>query len=120
MNFGEFVRTKRLEHDLSLRRFCLDAGLDPSNWSKIERDRLPVTSNREQLESIAKVLKLKKGSDDYHTFFNLAYISQQKIPDDIYSDAEVMEVLPVFFRTVQSGKPSKEELNQLIKLLKSR
>jgi transcriptional regulator with XRE-family HTH domain len=120
MTFGEFVRIKRLDAELSLREFCSRAETDPSNWSKIERDVLPAPANREFLESIAKLLKLKKGDKDWLTFFDLASLSQQKIPDDVYEDEDVLSALPVFFRTVRGEKPSEEELDKLIALLKRR
>ena len=63
MTFGEFLKTRRLEAGLSLREFCKLAELDPSNWSKIERGLFRATANRDVLEAIAKVVKLKKGSD---------------------------------------------------------
>ena len=120
MTFGEFVRTKRLEVGISLREFCSKAETDPSNWSKIERGILPAPANREFLESLAKLLKLKKGDKEWYTFFDLASISQQKIPDDVYKDEEVVSALPVFFRTVRGEKPTEDELDKLITLLKRR
>ncbi|MBM4161147.1 MAG: helix-turn-helix domain-containing protein [Ignavibacteria bacterium] len=120
MTFGEFVRTKRLEVELSLREFCKQAETDPSNWSKVERGILPAPANREFLESVAKLLKLKKGERDWFAFFDLAAISQQKIPDDVYEDENVLSALPVFFRIVRGERPSSEELDKLIALLKRR
>jgi transcriptional regulator with XRE-family HTH domain len=120
MTFGQFIREKRLAVNLSLREFCEYAGLDPSNWSKIERDRLSVTGDREKLELIAGLIGLENGSTEWLQFFDLASISQRKIPADLYSDAEVMAALPVFFRTVRGEKPSEDELDKIIDLLKRR
>jgi transcriptional regulator with XRE-family HTH domain len=120
MTFGEFVREKRIQSELSLREFCRKAELDPSNWSKVERDILPALGTRETLDKIAKLLGLKRSSTDWATFFDLAAISQQRIPDDVYKDEDVVAALPVFFRTVRGEKPSQEELDTLIALLKRR
>ncbi|MFQ5799716.1 MAG: helix-turn-helix domain-containing protein [Bacteroidota bacterium] len=120
MTFGEFVRAKRLQAEMGLREFCKQAETDPSNWSKVERGVLPAPSDRDFLERLAKLLKLKRGSTDWFTYFDLAAISQQKIPDDVYEDAEIVSALPVFFRTVRGEKPSDEELDKLIDLLKRR
>src|SRR5579872_4801058 len=100
MQFGQFVREKRLAQGFSLRRFCEAAGLDPSNWSKIERGLFPAPG-RETLEHLAAVLALKEASDEWFMFFDLAAIAQKKIPEDIYADKEVMAALPIFFRTVR-------------------
>lgn len=120
MTFGEFVRIKRLDAGLSLREFCVKAETDSSNWSKIERGLFPAPANRQFLESVAKLLNLKKSDKDWYTFFDLASLSQQKIPDDVYEDEDVVSALPVFFRTVRGEKPTEEELDKLIALLKRR
>jgi len=119
-NFGDYIKNKRLELDLSLRKFCELAGLDPSNWSKIERGRLPAPEDREKLDQIAKVLKIKKASKDWQQLFDLASIAKRKIPDYVYKDQEVVSVLPIFFRTAHGDKPSDEELQKIIELLKGR
>lgn len=120
MTFGEFVRNKRIAAEYSLREFCKKVGTDPSNWSKIERGLMPVPDNRDFLESVARLLQLKRGSADWYTFFDLAALSQQRIPEDVLAHEEVVSSLPVFFRTVRGEKPSEEELEKLIGLLKRR
>jgi transcriptional regulator with XRE-family HTH domain len=120
MTFGSLVKTKRLEAGYSLRKFCEIAEIDSSNWSKVERDRLPVSYDREKLESIAKLIKLEDGSKEWFQFFDLASLSQKKIPEDIYSDDEVVKALPIFFRTLRGDKPDKKELDKMIELLKRR
>lgn len=120
LTFGEFIREKRLKAELTLRKFCEIAEVDPSNWSKIERDLLPVSYDRKKLEKIAEIVKVKKRSKDWLEYFDLASLSQQKIPDDLYSDEEVLKILPVFFRTMREKKPIKEDLKSLFEMLKRR
>jgi transcriptional regulator with XRE-family HTH domain len=117
--FGEFIKDKRLALDLSLRKFCELAELDPSNWSKIERGKL-TAPDREKLEQIAKVLKIKKGSKEWLLMFDLASIAKKKIPDYVYNDERVISALPVFFRTAHGDKPTDEEMEKIIELLKGR
>ena len=38
MSFGELVKNLRISQQKTLRQFCNEHGLDPSNWSKIERN----------------------------------------------------------------------------------
>jgi transcriptional regulator with XRE-family HTH domain len=120
MTFGDYVKETRLSLNIGLREFCLLARVDPSNWSKVERDRLSITDDREKLDEIASVLHLERGSSEWKRFFDLASISQKKIPEDVYSDQEVLDVLPVFFRTVRGDKPTPEELDKLIALIRQR
>lgn len=37
MSFGEYFRYNRVLVGMSLNEFCWQAGLDPSNWSRVER-----------------------------------------------------------------------------------
>lgn len=120
MTFGEFIRKKRLDASLSLREFCKQLEIDPSNWSKIERGLLPPPDDREYLNEIAKTVKIEKQSTEWYKLFDLASIARKKIPDDVYSNDDVLSALPVFFRTVRGEKPSEEELENVIKLLKGR
>lgn len=119
-NFGDYIKSKRLELDLSLRKFCDLAGLDPSNWSKIERGKLPAPEDREKLGQIAKVLKIEKGSKEWQQLFDLASIAKKKIPDYVYKDKDVISALPVFFRTAHGDKPTEQEMQKIIELLKGR
>lgn len=120
MTFGEFVRNKRLEINLSLREFCRKANLDSSNWSKVERDKIPAFGPQDSLKKIAVLLQIKKDSSDWTTFFDLVSISQKKIPDDVFSDSKVVEILPVFFRTIRGEKLNSKEMSKLYSLLKKR
>lgn len=118
MNFGEFVRELRLKAGLTLRRFCMLTGFDPSNWSKTERGLLPPPNSKAVLNEIAKALRLSEESEDYRTLFDLAAIGQ--IPSHLVSSPRVMEKLPVFFRTIRGEKPTRKELEDLIKILREK
>ena len=116
--FGQFVKEMRLKQGLTLRKFCIKYGLDPGNFSKLERGLLDPPSSREKLEQYASYLGIKKNSDDWFDFFNLAAISSGKIPPDILNDKQLVEKLPIFFRTLTGKKVSKEKLIALAELIR--
>lgn len=118
-SFGEFIKQKRLEQNLSLRKFCELAEVDPSNWSKIERG-LIFPPEREKIKQIANVLNLEENSTEWCTLFDYASIARKRIPEYVYSNEKVIAALPIFFRTASGNKPTEEELNQIIKLLEGR
>ncbi|MCX6234622.1 MAG: helix-turn-helix transcriptional regulator [Bacteroidetes bacterium] len=107
-SFGEFIKSLRIKNEITLREFCRQIKGDPSNWSKIERGKLPPPKSKKFLEEIAEIVKLKNGEDDYFLLFDLAALSF--IPNDLIEDEKLLEKLPVFFRTLRGKKPSKEEL----------
>src|SRR3989304_8310919 len=116
--FGEYFKKKRLEMRKTLRQFCLENGLDPGNISKIERGILPPPQSREKLEKYAGYLKIKKGSDDWYTFFDLVAAETGRIPEDIMAKTKIEDKLPILFRTLRGQKGSDDKLDELIKMLR--
>ncbi len=116
ITFGKFVRDSRIKNALTLREFCRITNIDPSNWSKIERSISSPPKSKQVLQEIAKILNLSENSEDYNILFDLAAISH--IPPDLVSNQRIVEKLPVFFRTLRGEKPSRGELEELIKMLK--
>jgi transcriptional regulator with XRE-family HTH domain len=116
--FGEFIKHIRAAQRLGLREFCLEHGHDPSNWSKIEREVLPPPRDEATLRTWAKQLGLKPGTDDWLKFFDYAAVDAGRIPDSVMKDEELLGKLPVFFRTLSGQKPSREDLEKLIEIIR--
>jgi transcriptional regulator with XRE-family HTH domain len=116
--FATFVKKLRARQRLGLREFCLEHGHDPSNWSKIEREVLQPPRDEETLRTWAKQLGLKPGSDDWFKFFEYAAVDAGRIPDHILEDKGLAAHLPAFFRTLSGQKPSREDLEKLLGIIK--
>ena len=112
--FGEFFRAMRAKKRLSLRDFCLTNGFDPGNISRLERGLLPPPESDEKLQAYAGALGIRRGSSDWFTFFDLAAAERGRIPRDVLSDTEVVQQLPVLFRTLRGQRVSEEELDALL------
>ena len=117
--FGEFLKDRRAALGQSLRAFCEEHGVDASNWSKMERGRLPPPQG-EALQRYAGYLGLRKGSDGWFTLFDLAAAESGRIPEDL-RDEEIAAKLPVFFRTLrESHKAGGTDTDELLKEIKRR
>ena len=110
--FGAFFKQLRKRKGLTLRKFCLENGLDPGNISKLERDKAP-PPGREILERYAGALQIEEDSSDWFQFFDLAAAARGRIPEDLMSDRELVGKLPLVFRTLRGEKVSQEELDRL-------
>ena len=117
--FGTFIKELRAKQRLGLREFCLEHGHDPSNWSKIEREVLSPPRDEETLRQWAKQLGLKPGSDDWHKFHDYAAVDAGRIPDHVMENEELLAKLPAFFRTLSGQKPSRADLEKLLKIIRS-
>jgi len=115
--FGKLLNDLRVEKQLSLREVCKLTNYDSSNWSKIERGVLSPPSDKAVLTRWAKILGLKT-SKEIESFIDDANIAQGIIPQDILS-GNMVEYLPAFFRTMRNKKPTKEEIDSLIELLRN-
>ena len=115
--FGDFVKNRRKELNLTLRSFCLEAEFDPGNFSKIERGILPPPKPK-TLEKWAKVLKIDKKPEKFQEFRDLAAIGKGRIPEDVISDRELAKALPLIFRTIRGDKITDEQFEELKKLIK--
>ncbi|HRK04691.1 MAG TPA: helix-turn-helix transcriptional regulator [Chlorobiota bacterium] len=117
--YGERIRELRLQRDISLRQFCLALGRDASNWSKVERGILPPPREESFYTALAIELKVEPDSDEINELRDLAAMETGSLPADIMNDSEMLGLLPVFFRTLRNGKPTIEELDMAMKIVKS-
>jgi len=117
-NFGAFFKGRRIALGQTLRKFCFINKLDPGNISKLERGLLPPPHSSEKLEEYARLLKIKKGSDAWYTFFDLAAAETGRIPEELIAKENIVEKLPILFRTLRGQKVPKEQLEELIKKLR--
>jgi len=115
--FGSLLGKLRTENNLSIREVCKLVSYDPSNWSKIERGLISPPSEEKTLKLWAKALKIK--GDEIQKFMDDASIAQGIIPSDILEKSEMLQLMPAFFRTVRNKKPTKEELDTLMNLIKN-
>ena len=116
--FGKFIKERRIHKGLTLREFCKLIEVDASNWSKIERGLLAPPKSDYKLKKIAEILQIPVGSDLWFEMKDRAELEIGTIPKDIRSDKELIGQLPMFFRTIRSEKPSGEELNKLIDMIR--
>jgi len=117
-SFGIFFKSLRKKKRITLREFCLQASADPANISRLERGTMPPPQDIDILERYAKALEIEVGSDDWYRFFDLAAADRGIIPKDLMSDHEIVEMLPVFFRTLRGQKPTEEEMLKLVAKIK--
>jgi len=114
MNFGELVKELRIAQQKTLRQFCQEHGLDPSNWSKIERNVNPPPRDESTLTRWARLLGLVAGTDVWRDFMYQAEVSRGSIPREVMADEKLLAKLPVFLRTVRGADLTEAQLDDFI------
>lgn len=116
--FGKLLKTLRMKKGLTLREFCLTNGIDPGNYSRLERGLFPPPQKEELLEKYATALGLQRGSDEWLEFFDVAATSRGEIPHDLLSDEEVVGKLPILFRTLRASPIPVDKLDDLVEKIR--
>ena len=117
-NFADFFKEKRITLGLTLRQFCQKNGFDPGNISKLERGVFTAPQSEEKIEEYAKALNLKKGADEWIEFFDLAAVSSRNLDMMKVNNANLIERLPLLFRTLDNKELTDEKLDEIIELIK--
>ena len=109
--FGQYVKDRRIAARMTLRSFCREADIDPSNWSKIERGILAPPDDAKFLKVIVDLLKLNESEMTELT--DLAAIARGQIPADL-QDEEILSKMPAFFRAIRGQEYTSEDLSKLM------
>lgn len=118
-SFGSlFKELRKSRKRLTLRRFCLQYGLDPGYVSKLERGVMPPPKSTEKLEELARFLDIEKDTEEWNEFFDKAAASSGILPQSIMSDEELVKRLPLVFRTLRGEKVTPEKLDELSELIR--
>lgn len=111
MKFGDHVKNLRIDAGLTLRSFCRDAAIDPSNWSKIERGVISPPDDPDFLGRVAGVLALS--ADQRVELADLAAVARGQIPADL-KDEELLGKMPAFFRAIRGQEYTEEDFEKLL------
>ncbi len=112
MNFGALLKDIRIAKGLTLRQCCELLGVDPSNWSKLERGIVPAPKDPAIVEGWAEALELK--GDARQNFLDTAALSRRELPADIAGDEKVLAALPAFFRAARGSELDDAALKQFV------
>ena len=115
MTFGEYTKAARLAVRLTLRAFSRQIGMDPSNWSKIERGVIPPPANDTQTSKIAEILKLSP--EQKQELEDLAVVARGELPKNL-DDAALLAKMPAFFRALKGREYTAEDLKKLTERIK--
>lgn len=115
-NFGEFIKNKRIEKGITLRKIAEDLRIAPSYLSDIENGRRNAPE-KPLLEKIAGLLDIC--SEDLNLFYDLAGKSRNEVAPDLPEYINENESVRVLLRTAKE-KASNEQIQNFIKELEKK
>jgi transcriptional regulator with XRE-family HTH domain len=117
--FGKFITEKRLEKEISLRRFAGMLELSPVYVCNIEKNRKPAPKD-EVLERIAKILMLSK--EEKEEMYDLAAKSKNApvVSGDLPDYIMEKDIVRVALRTAKDVDATDAEWQEFIQKLTDR
>lgn len=106
--FSDMVKALRLRKRVTLRDLCEQVGLDPSNWSKVERGMNPPPRDVSLLENLADFFQLS--GDEKLQLMDEAALQRKEIPSDVADNQILRKALPAFFRAARGHELTEAEL----------
>ncbi len=119
VTFGELFKKLRIRTKMTLRQFCKKNEFDPGNISKLERGILLAPHDEKKLKSYAKALKIRPSDKEYMEFFDLAAGSNKNFPIKNIKDQNLLNKLPVLFRTLDRKDLTEEKLEKIIQIIRN-
>lgn len=119
MDFGTYFRQLRISKGYTLRKFCMEHDFDPGNISKLERGIFSAPKDENKLRDHAKALGVVEESGEWIKFFDLAAASSKNFQLKKIDDPEVLQKLPVLFRTLDNKEITPVQLDKIIEIIKS-
>lgn len=116
--FGQKLKSLRIEGGLTLREYCRILDKDVGNLSKLERGLLPPPKNEDSVIEFCQVLGFGPDSEEARELIALAAAETGVIPKSLMNDEELIEKLPIFFRTVDGKKLEREKLLKFLDKLR--
>ena len=117
MKFHELLKKKRMEIG-TVREFAKRSGLDVAYVSRLENGVTLPPKDSGKLAKLAVALGIAEGTKEWQEFMDFAAVAKNELPEDLQDNERVAAVLPAFYRTLRNEKLSKEEMEELLSLIK--
>lgn len=117
MKFHELFKKKRMEIG-TVRQFAKETGLDLAYVSRLENGVTLPPKDSKKLAKLALSLGIKKKSEEWQEFMDLAAVAKNELPKDLQDDERIASVLPAFYRTLRNKELDEKEVKKLLDLIK--
>jgi hypothetical protein len=107
-----------LQNHIIARDAASNAGMLPSNFSKMEHGALRPPMDAAKQKSLATSIGIALGSDAAARFFDLAGKATASTPADLADIISREEALPLLLRTIGNKRLGQREIERLVSLVR--
>lgn len=121
MTFGEYLKQKRLDKEITLRGFAKLVDISPVYLCDLEKGRKAAPSMEVMQKMVSKLALNKEESERFYDLAALEQTAKNPIPKDLNAFLKVNRVIVSALRTAKDLDATDEEWQDFIdKLRKSR
>lgn len=117
-SFGKQLKSLRAKQKITLREFARRLNKDAGNISKMERGLLPPPQDESIVRGYGDVLDIAQDSDEIRELITLAAVESGRIPQDVLNDQQLLDKLPIFFRTATGSQLEQQKVMTFLEGLK--
>ena len=117
-DFGKYLKGLRKASGKAARIVALEAGMQPSNYSRLEYGVLNPPQVRSKLDRLAKAVGVTDSRSEMARFYDLAAAANKSVPLDLADIISRDEAVPLMLRTIGNKKLTKQEIEEIVKLVR--
>jgi transcriptional regulator with XRE-family HTH domain len=118
MGYGEMLRSKRIEREMTLRDLSSRTDIDVAYISRVERETINPPQDEELLEAINGALNLP--GQQSQEMKDQAAVDNRRFPADVARNMAKTAGFPLFLRTVSNKNLTPEKLKELSDFINER
>lgn len=118
--FGELLKESRKRMGKTARIAAIEAGMQPSNYCRLEYGTLRPPQAKPKLDRLADAVGIFPNTPARTTFYDLAAAATESVPLDLAEIISTDDAIPLMLRTLGKKKLTKQQIGEIVKLVRGK
>jgi len=118
--FGELLKRSRKKSGKTARSTAIEAGMQPSNYCRLEYGTLRPPQTKPKLDRLANAVGIPPNTEERTKFYDLAAVATQSIPLDLAEIISTDDAIPLMLRTLGKQRLTKQQVAEIVKLVRGK
>ena len=118
--FGELLKASRKKAGKTARVTAIEAGMQPSNYCRLEYGTLRPPQAKPKLDRLADAVGILPNTPERTSFYDLAATANHSIPMDLAEIISTDDAIPLMLRTLGKKKLTKRQIDEIVKLVRGK
>jgi hypothetical protein len=118
--FGKHLKDLRKASGKAARIVALEAGMQPSNYSRLEYGVINPPKPKSNLDRLARAVGILDSKEQMARFYDMAAAALKSVPVDLADIISKDDAVPLMLRTIGNKKLTKQEIEEIVSLVRGR